>query len=186
MPTIVRSLRAIGVTTVCITDFDILNDENPLREIFIELGGQWQNLERDWKLVKTSVDGKRPELGVSEVRDQIQAVLNLPPESKISKSVVTEIQKILKRSSPWSHAKQVGKQFVPSGEPTQARDRLFRNCKELGLFIVEVGELESFVKSVGNHGPAWVNDVVAKALATDPELVDARNFISQIEQYTPS
>ncbi|MCR6639719.1 MAG: hypothetical protein NVV82_12240 [Sporocytophaga sp.] len=46
--------------------------------------------------------------------------------------------------------------------------------------ILEVGELESFVKSVGNHGPKWVNEVLAKDLTSDPELQQARDFVSLI------
>lgn len=42
--------------------------------------------------------------------------------------------------------------------------------------LVEVGQVESFVKSVGNHGPKWVNEVLPKDLANDPDLEVARNF----------
>ena len=48
------------------------------------------------------------------------------------------------------------------------------------MLIVEIGQLESFVRSVGNHGPKWVNDVLGKDLKSDPELEDARKFIWQV------
>ena len=53
---------------------------------------------------------------------------------------------------------------MPSGEPTSACNRLFLNCKEKGLHIVEVGELEGFARSVGSHGPKWANSVLEKDL----------------------
>lgn len=72
------------------------------------------------------------------------------------------IQKIFRRSTPWATAKEVGKAFVPPGQPTQAYERLIGTLKQHGIYIVEVGELESFARSVGNHGPRWVNEVLKK------------------------
>ena len=34
--------------------------------------------------------------------------------------------------------------------------------KTNGIFLVPVGELERFIKSVGGHGPNWVNNVIEK------------------------
>jgi hypothetical protein len=51
---------------------------------------------------------------------------------------------------------------------------------EKGLLIPEVGELESFVKSIGNHGPKWLNEVLTKDLKNDIELEIARNFVRHI------
>jgi hypothetical protein len=60
------------------------------------------------------------------------------------------------------------------GSSQYHRDRVLWILFELGgkkLYIVEVGELESFCKSVGNHGPKWVNEVMEKKdLQNDEEL----------------
>jgi hypothetical protein len=87
---------------------------------------------------------------------------------------------VLKKSSPWAIAKEVGKSYVPSGDPTKAADRLLGALRRLGIHVVEVGEVEGFVRSVGNHGPAWVNEVLAKDLAADPELESARMFVADL------
>ena len=70
----------------------------------------------------------------------------------------------------WATAKDVGKQFVPSGKATQAFDRLMASLQGYGIHVVEVGEVESFVKSVGNHGPKWVNEALKEDLNGDAEL----------------
>ena len=49
-----------------------------------------------------------------------------------------------------------------------------------GRFVVPVGELESFVRSVGGHGPKWVSEVLKKDLANDPELDNAKSFVQSI------
>ena len=51
---------------------------------------------------------------------------------------------------------------------------------QLGLFIPPVGEIERFAKTIGGHGPAWVEGVLGRDLAKDPELQAARDFVSSI------
>ncbi len=46
--------------------------------------------------------------------------------------------------------------------------------------VLDVGELENFVPSVGNHGPQWVNEALKKDLISDPELESARRFLAQL------
>jgi len=92
---------------------------------------------------------------------------------------------MLRKTSAWSHAKQVGKGFIPNGQSTQSYNRLIIELERVGLMVVEVGELESFVKSIGNHGPKWVNDALAKDLANDVELKEAREFVRKITKARP-
>jgi len=49
-----------------------------------------------------------------------------------------------------------------------------------GLLIVNVGELESFCKSISKHGPAWIAEVSKRNLVADPELALARDFVESI------
>jgi len=44
-----------------ITDFDVLNAEQPLRRIYESLGGNWIDIQADWSLVKKSIEDKKPE-----------------------------------------------------------------------------------------------------------------------------
>ena len=66
------------------------------------------------------------------------------------------------------------------GYPTIACNNLFESFERLGLFIVPVGELEGFARSVGGHGPRWVNSVLIRDLANDPELEGAREFVKKV------
>lgn len=181
LPMIVTSLRLLGVPVMTVTDFDVLNDEHPLRELVEATGGNWIDLESDWTAVKKAVDSKKPELSSEDVAKEISEILTttskqnaFPQESKRS------IEKILRRSSAWAIAKTVGKPFVPSGTATQACERLLTKLRSQGIFVVEVGELEGFARSVGGHGPAWVTEAIQKNLKLDPELEDARRFVRSI------
>ncbi len=180
LPIVIQSLRELKVSLSIVSDFDVLNDEQPLRSIYEKLGGDWNDIKNDWSLVKKSIEQKKPELNTEEVKKEIQNVLSATTETIFSKESAKKIQAILRRSSPWSHAKEVGKSFVPSGNPTQAYNRLFDKLREKGLFVVEVGELEGFARSVGGHGPKWVNSVLEKNLSEDSELEEARRFIKRV------
>ena len=114
------------------------------------------------------------------MKKEIEDILASAQDQIFPKEKIKQIQKSLKKASAWAHAKEVGKPFIPNGEPTQAFDRLQIKLKAVGLLVLEVGELEGFVKSIGNHGPKWVSDVLAKDLKNDPELEIAREFVRQL------
>ena len=179
IPTVIKALKKLNVTIKIVTDFDVLNDINPLKDIYEQSGGLWNDILIDWQKVKASVDAKKPELETKELKDEIDKIFSSTTEKIIPKEKITAVQKTLKKASAWAYAKEVGKIFIPSGDATQAYERLQKKLKENGIFIVETGELESFCKSIGNHGPKWVNEVLIKDLVNDSELISARNFVSE-------
>lgn len=182
---VVKALKKLNVDIHAILDFDVLNNDTPLKDILEELGGNWSLIESDWKIVKSSVDALRPELETEDLKKELIPIIESTTERIFPKEKVKEITSLLKKVSAWSHAKQVGKGFIPNGQATQAYQRLIIELEKVGKMVVEVGELESFVKSVGNHGPKWVNDVLLKDLANDEELKDARDFVRKIIKAKP-
>ena len=177
LPLAIRSLRELDVPVIAVADFDVLNDRHPLQEIAEAVGIEWSSISTDWNIVKTAIDSKRPELNSKEVSAEILEILGAITEATFPSSAKQKIQAILRRSSPWSQAKTVGKAFTPSGQATQACERLFVTLQQRGIFLVPTGELESFARSVGGHGPSWVNEVLKKNLKSDPELQAAREFV---------
>jgi len=131
-------------------------------------------------LVKREIEQKRPEFLASDIKQEIDNIFQSTQDRILPKEQITQIQKSLKKASAWTEAKEMGKAFIPSGNATQAFERLQTKFKDYGLFILEVGELESFVKSVGNHGPKWVSEVLTKDLYSDKEFDVAKEFVSQV------
>jgi hypothetical protein len=179
IPVVLSALRALGVPTAVVTDFDVLSSEQPLRTLVERAGGDWASISADWKEVKTAIESKKPELSTLEVVKEINALMSSIQEPMFPAGATKSIQGILRRSSPWATAKAVGKAFVPSGQPTQACNRLLASLRALAIHVVPVGELEGFARSIGNHGPSWVNEVLSRDLASDVELAEAREFVSQ-------
>lgn len=78
--------------------------------------------------------------------------------------------------------KDAGSNALPRGDANVAFARINQLCKNNGIFIVTVGELECFVKAVGGHGPEWVNTVLESYPDLDADIyTDARDFISAME-----
>jgi hypothetical protein len=179
MPSVIKALKKLDVDVRVITDFDILSSINPLKQIYEELSGTWKIIAEDFLIVKDSIDKQRPELEVDDLKKEITTILDscdrLVPREKIS-----EIKKVLNKASARSKAKDTGKLFVPSGDPFQAYERVHYELSRKGLHIVEVGQLESFYKAIGNHGPKWINNVLPLDLKNDANLEDARNFVKSV------
>jgi hypothetical protein len=180
IPMVMRALREVSVPVAAVVDFDVLRSEQPLRDIVEAAAGSWNAIEDDWKLVKASIESKKPELPTKEVGEEIGKVLNSVATPAFPDTASETIRRILRRSSPWAIAKNSGKTYIPSGDPTRAFDRLYKALNGYGVFIVDVGEVEMFVRSVGNHGPKWVNEVLKKNLISDPELAAARQFVAKL------
>jgi energy-coupling factor transporter ATP-binding protein EcfA2 len=180
LPMLVRALRQLAVPVRAITDLDILSDVQPLKNLLEAAGGDWSTFEADWKLVKIAVDSKKSELSAADARRGINEILDKIEGQAVSLAVNSKIKDVLRRTSPWSLLKQGGSTFIPSGDPTQAYARLRSGLRSLGIFMVDVGELEGYCRSVGCDGPAWVNTVLEKDLSKDPELNEARQFVTEV------
>ena len=180
IPTVINALFKLGVKVTAITDFDVLNDKSPLKEIYEGLGGNWNTIEADWREVKKAVDAKKPELDSSAVKARVEKILSEVTNDTFPNAKSDEIRKVLKKSSPWSEAKSIGKAYIPAGNPNQALTRVLDQCRNKGLHILEVGELECFDRSVDGHGPKWVNQVLEKDLKSDSELETARKFVTRL------
>jgi hypothetical protein len=177
---LVKAMQGLDVPTTVIADFDVLNAENPLALIVKAAGGDWSKLQADWKIIKAHVDSLKPELLTQDVQREIEKVLKAVTANNFPSNAADEIKATLRRSSPWQGIKTAGKNGLPSGDASKAFVRLDEALRALGIFVVPVGQLESFDKTVGNHGPKWVNEVLVKDLKNDTSLKEAREFISTV------
>lgn len=184
IPVVVRALSAVDVPVISVADFDVLNAERPLKDIIEAGNADWSALKPKWKSVKDAIESKKPDLTSVEVKEQIGKILEGVTGTTFPESAKAEITRVFKRSTPWANAKETGKAFVPSGDPSRDYEELIIGLKEQGVFVVEVGELEKFYRKEGNHGPAWVNAVLSLNLAEDSDLAEARSFVNEIISWT--
>ena len=83
----------------------------------------------------------------------------------------------------WDQIKKIGKAGFTDDAPA-AYEKVEAICQKVGLFIVPVGEMEGFVKTVNKEKKDWVYHVLANYdLATDPKLAEARSFVQSVVDF---
>lgn len=83
----------------------------------------------------------------------------------------------------WDHIKEIGKAGFSGDEPS-AYETVEKKCKASGLFVVPVGEMECFDKTINKKKKEWVYTVLENYdLATEPNLENARKFIQEVVDY---
>ena len=182
MATLAKTLVALDVPVDIVADTDLLNNEHVLKSTIEALHGDWDLVKPLSDAVRKAIEEHKPWLNAPEVKKGIEGVLQKTPASgEFPKRLRSEINKLFRKASPWDAVKEGGETVIPSGEATKKYLELQKLCSQVGLWIVPVGELEGFCKSVGGHGPRWVQQVVEnRDLATDPELDNARKFVKQL------
>lgn len=183
MGQLAATLRELDVPVSVIADIDLLREESAVRPLFEKLGGDWNEIAGHIRAIKKSIEEKRPPLNAEQVANLIrEAVSEVGGTGDFPKPTERDIKQIFKTLSPWDDVKRAGRSALSAGQPVRHFDELSQKCANLGLWIVPVGELESFCRSIdGGHGPAFVAKVLEeRSLETDPELQDAREFVSAI------
>ena len=83
----------------------------------------------------------------------------------------------------WAQIKKIGKAGFTGGEPA-AYERVESVCKSAGLFVVPVGEMEGFDKTINKEKKDWVYQILGMCdLALEPKLEEARKFVQAIVDY---
>ena len=177
-----KTLVALGVPVDVVADIDLLRDTTALKSIIESLDQDSTVVLPLAKAVKDAIEQHKPWLSAGEIKKEILEILEESPTSReFPQNQRSGIEALFRKASPWDAVKSSGESAVPSGEPTQQFKKLLGLFKEMGLWIVPVGELEGFCKSVGGHGPRWVQQVIEERnLAIDPDLQRAREFVSEI------
>ena len=177
---VVRSLRALDVPVRAVADFDVLNGDDPLAKLVRAAGGGWDSLRPRVNVVKSAVDQTRPPKTAAEVKAEIEGILSGVSTAAFPKGVKSRIEAVLRDTSPLATAKRGGRSSLPGGDAIKAYDSLTAELRSIGIFVVDVGELERFDPSVAGHGPDWVNEVLAKDLGADPAFHAAREFVGAL------
>jgi len=180
IPVVVAALKTLDVPVAVIADFDLLNNKRNLQAVWKSLEGEWGLIEADWQQLFQAISTKKPDFDKANLQQEIDSILASVKAPYLPKEAAVQIRDLLRRSSAWAHAKMAGTAFVPSGDPTTACNRLLATLRLKGLFLVEVGELEGFARTIAGHGPKWVNAALEKDLLNDPELEPARTFVRQL------
>ncbi|GAB9224761.1 hypothetical protein BDS110ZK18_66640 [Bradyrhizobium diazoefficiens] len=183
MAQLAATLRELDVPVSVVADIDLLKEENTCKKLFETMGGNWSEICGHFQSIKHAVEQRRPPLNAEQVASLIRDKLNgVGGTDEFPKAVEKGIKNIFNTLSPWDEVKRAGRSALPPGQATKHFDDLLAKAQAVGLWIVPVGELEGFCRSIdGGHGPGFVAKVLEeRSLETDPELQEAREFVSRL------
>lgn len=182
MAKIITALRALDVNVKLISDIDVLNDKEVFKGIIEAFGTDWSTIERDYNTLVSNLHSPKEQIERVSAKRCIDSVFNSSQGKYLSNNEISLIKEEVKTISKWKALKDAGSNALPRGDANVAFARINQLCKNNGIFIVTVGELECFVKAVGGHGPEWVNTVLESYPDLDANIyTDARDFISTME-----
>lgn len=183
LPLAIETLRPMGVPVAAIADIDVLRNEALLERIVVALGGSWEEYRADWIQVDAAIKAHPiPAPKVFEVQEKLTEALGSDPAAPLSEAQSRAIRKLTKVEDGWKSVRASGgKSAFPSGHATATLERLIEHLSALGLFVVPVGALEGWARSIGGHGPTFVQAALeARVHETQAEL---RGFVSAVESF---
>lgn len=180
MASVVDSLSAISIPVAVVADFDILNDKGVLSKTVEALGGDFSEMETNWKRLEGALNSDAKPVSKIAMKEAIDKAIDEVSGDTLDKKGAARIRSVIKVDTGWDKVKRGGVSAVPGGEAHTACLELIGQLREVGLLVVPVGELERFVPTIGGHGPNWVTEVHRAGLHADPSNSVARDFVNQI------
>ena len=156
MAKVVKALRKLGINVKLIPDIDVLNNEPVFKGIIEAVGKKWDTVSKDYSILISNLRSSQTDIRKDEIVRLLQSVQN----DILLDEDIKKLNAAIRKPSKWNEIKKAGKKAIPSGDATQAFERIDDALRKVGVFLVPVGELEGFIKSVGGHGPEWVNAVL--------------------------
>lgn len=184
---IVGALRAIGVPIRAILDFDLLNDNALVKRVVESVGGDWnEEMKRNWRILDAELRAGRSAPTHGDVRNYL-ASSGKSDADEFTRTDRDSLEIVVRPSSGWTRAKETGLAAVPQGDGYRAAIALLRLLASEGIHVVPSGHVESFIRTVGGHGPSWVVRVVEEGLWQQCD--EARSFVLRAllgDAYQPS
>lgn len=181
MAKIASALRSLNVDVKLIPDIDVLNDQNIFRPIIETFGVEWESIKKDYNIVIMNLNSSTKRIERNAAKAAILKILDGSQAQNLSSKEIDRIKNAVKNISKWDSIKKSGKNAIPAGDASGAYGKLENMLREHEIYIVPAGELESFIREVGNHGPGWVNTVLEQyPNLDDPVYNQITSFISSL------
>ncbi|WP_163005660.1 ATP-dependent nuclease [Pseudomonas viridiflava] len=183
IPLIAKVLRKAGVPLKAIFDIDFLSEKELVQNTISAFGGEWSEYEKSWNIINAGVRSGIPEKKPNQIIGELMEILSSVQDEKVPK---TKIIDAMKQSSPWNTVKRHGSRVIPRGEATAEFNSLKNKLEGIGIYIIDVGEIENFCPEVGSHGPKYVTSLLKGIPLDDGRLAGLREFVSHVHMGTAS
>ncbi len=172
---IVEILRKVGVPSKAVYDIDVLNDEHTVKRAVIAFGGDWSVARPLWKSldehVRTGMTAKTP----VEIKAEVVELLERSDTDALPKGDILEL---MKQTSEWNIIKKKGVAGLPHEAARDAYAEISDYLKSIGIYLIDVGEVENFSDSINLHGRKFVTRLLEE-VPLDAEELDALRIFAE-------
>lgn len=184
LPTIAKTLRSMNIKFKVIVDIDILDDTALVEKLYTECGGSVDSEFKKYnKQIRAGVQSLSKTISLKELKEKLEDKLRkFEYQKQLSTSDLEELRKTIRLEKPWDQIKRCGFEGFPRGDCRAAANRVNKILKEVGIFVVPVGELEGFAKEIPGHGPRWVETLLETYPRLSEEIYDdVKSFIRELQ-----
>ncbi|QXX74770.1 hypothetical protein MHY1_01586 [Methylovirgula sp. HY1] len=181
IPKLVAALKALAVPVSAVVDFDVFRQIEQLDAIIAALGGKSAEYDDDIRAVRENINklGSRP--NAREIKEEIGKLLSELDDgaSELPRQLEKKLRDAIKAPPGWARAKTTGLGILDRDTKPRGQTLLER-FKRIGLFVVPVGEIESFESNQTATKNDWVAAVLEahrQDMATASSLSEARAFV---------
>lgn len=184
IPRVVSLLKDASIPVCAITDIDAMNSSTVLTNLLSALDNKadFEHLLKLRETLATTIEGEGEASILDRLKKLIEELLTQLKEEEHSLSGARgALSRIGKESSKWSGVKCRGLSGIPSAVQPQAND-LISIAKQSGLFIVPVGELESWIDLGTSRKNKWI--VLALDVLHNDQCPDElKQFVGEVLGY---
>lgn len=176
----VRSLRSAAVPVASIVDIDILSDKKELATLVDAHGGEPLLFDRRLNVIQSQVALNREPVLRERLQSKVGPLLEIDAK-ELTRNEISTVREAIQGRSGWKLMKASGVALL-KGEALLAIESVIDDLGELGIFVVPVGELESFHPRVGSKEKmAWLKQVMDQRLHESEGA--HRVFIEKVQAY---
>jgi hypothetical protein len=183
-PEMAKALKAVSIPVVVIPDMDIMNDRGKLRTLIDAMGGDWSSFESSYNVATEAFRQPRQPVLNGQILRAVSEVLS-PISDKIFDNQTKEEVRVAMRinPSPWEELKRYGIDAFRN-QARQEADKIISRLGELGIVVVERGELESLAPSVRSRkGKNWLAEALEeRAYRDEPAQKQISRVIQTVER----
>lgn len=178
IPPTVSAARKLGIPVAVVADFDLLRDQQLLKDVVRACELEWSGLETLGRRFAAAIDVLKEAPKTSETRDAIDEALSHASD-EIDNATAKAIRDAVRVRSGWDRVKESGVHAIPPGDPAVLGRELLEKLATGGVFVVPEGELEGWIRVIGGKGPAWVSRVLELGHHKKPSA-ELEDFVRRI------
>lgn len=156
----VGALRSAKVPVVCAVDIDFLQNEHEFNELITAYEGDPSKLTGLRSVVVNAVTAWSTTVKRASAKAEIDAILSRKQAEELSSGDVNKIRELVTPVSGWKELKKYGQSRL-LGDALIAFRSLDSQLRNLGIYLVQGGELESFHPEISRDDKAaWLRQVL--------------------------